>query len=194
MTTNTRDFEDKDLPSVLHLLDEQRRRSHEFVPLAEERPLSWMQEGRLKISVAEEDHEIVGTAAHHDGHRGEEVDWVAVVPSMRNRKGVENLLVSEVEKQVKKGQVFMSVDEGSPSISDWIARGYNSKGGLYQMVADLDGPRSLPKVPDDVILRTLRPNEEAEFVKAINAGFSWKRLKPDEGHKWRAEAPYLTEE
>ena len=62
------------------------------------------------------------------------------------------------------------------------------------MVADLDGPRPLPKVSNDVIFRSLRPNEEAEFVKAVNGGFAWEVLKPDEVHKWRAEAPYSTEE
>jgi ribosomal protein S18 acetylase RimI-like enzyme len=152
-----------------------------------------MREGRLKIFVAGENHEIIGTAAYHDGHWGEEVEWVAVC-NTRDGKAVEDALVLEVEKHVKKGKVFTSVDEGSPRISDWIARGYRPEGGLYHMVADLNGVRPLPEVASGVIVRSLKHDEENEFVGVVNAGFGWERLKPGEVQRWKAEAPYFRED
>ncbi|MCJ7699296.1 GNAT family N-acetyltransferase [Candidatus Bathyarchaeota archaeon] len=193
MTVIVRDFAAEDIARVLSLLNAKRHGSHEFVPLTEEKLLSWIQEGRLSIFVAEEDTEIMGTSAYHDGHWGEEVEWV-VASNIRNGKTVENALVAEVEKRVKKGQVFAIVDEGSPVINDWTLRGYRPEGGLYQMVADLGGVKPLPKLTNNITVRSLKSGEETEFVCAVNAGFGWERLKPGEVQKWKAETPYFNEE
>jgi len=193
MAVIIREFVDGDMSRVLQLLNEQRRGSHEFVPFAEERLLSLMREGRLKIFVAEESHETLGTAAYHDGHWGEEVEWVAVC-NVPDGKAVEDALVLEVEKHVKKGKVFTTVDEGSPLVSNWISRGYRPEGGLYQMVADLDGVKPLPQVAKSFIIRSLRKGEENEFVSVVNAGFGWERLKSGEVQRWKVEAPYFSED
>lgn len=193
MTVHIRSFTDKDVPDIINLLNEQRRGSYGFVPLTEGRMQSWIQEGRLKILVAEEGSRIVGTAAYNDGHWGEEVEWLTVLGS-QDRKATEEAFVKEVEKYVTKKKVFTAVDEESPLISDWVARGYNPEGGLYHMVADLTGVRPMPKMPDHVIIRSLKRGEEAEFVKAVNAGFGRERLKQDVVQTWKAESPYFNEE
>ena len=193
MAVHIRSFTDKDVPDIINLLNEQRHGSYEFVPLTEGRMWSWIQEGRLKVLVAEEGSRIVGTAAYNDGHWGEEVEWLTVLGS-QNREATEETLVKEVEKYVAKKKVFTAVDEGSRLIRDWVRRGYKLEGGLYHMVADLTSVKPMPKMPSDVIIRSLKRGEEAEFVKAVNAGFGWERLKQDVVQTWRAESPYFNEE
>lgn len=108
MTVHIRSFTDKDVPDIINLLNEQRRGSYGFVPLTEGRMQSWIQEGRLKILVAEEGSRIVGTAAYNDGHWGEEVEWLTVLGS-QDRKATEEAFVKEVEKYVTKKKVWKSV-------------------------------------------------------------------------------------
>jgi ribosomal protein S18 acetylase RimI-like enzyme len=52
----------------------------------------------------------------------------------------------------------------------------------------------LPKLTNNVTVRSLKSGEETEFVCAVNAGFGWERLKPGEVQKWKAETPYFNEE
>ncbi len=154
---------------------------------------SWIQEARLKVLVAEEGSRIVGTAAYNDGHWGEEVDWLTVLGS-QNREETEEALVKEVEKYVTKKKAFIAVDEGSPLVRDWVRRGYKPEGSLYHMVADLTAVKPMPKMSDAVIIRSLKQGEEAEFVKAVNAGFGWERLKQDVVQTWKTESPHFNEE
>ena len=153
MTVHIRSFNDKDVPDIVNLLNEQRHGSYEFVPLTEGRMRSWIQEGRLKVLVAEEGSRIVGTAAYNDGQWGEEVEWLTILGS-QDLKATEERLVKEVEKYVTKKKVFTAVDEGSPLIRDWVIRGYKSEGGLYHMVTDLINVKPMPKMPDHLILKS----------------------------------------
>jgi len=47
------------------------------------------------------------------------------------------------------------------------------------MVARLDGLKPLPKTPESVTIRSLKPNEEKEFVRKVNAGFGGEKVKLD---------------
>jgi ribosomal protein S18 acetylase RimI-like enzyme len=193
MPFRIRHFSDADISALVRLLNEALGKSYEFTPYTDERLRSWIQEGRLKIFIAEENDQIIGSAAYNDGHWGEEVEWL-VVPESPNRRIVEKSLVEEVEKCVKRGAVFTSVDAESPTINDWIKRDYRAEGGLYHMVVRLDGLKPLPKVPEDIILRNLNPNEEKELVEAVNAGFGWERLKMGIVQTWKTENPPFSEE
>jgi ribosomal protein S18 acetylase RimI-like enzyme len=62
------------------------------------------------------------------------------------------------------------------------------------MVARLDGLKSFPRVPEDIMLRNLNRNEEKELVEAVNAGFGWERLKMGIVHTWETENPPFSEE
>jgi ribosomal protein S18 acetylase RimI-like enzyme len=193
MDIEIRAFAVKDMANVVSLLNEKSRESYEFIPMTEERTNAWMGEGRLRILVAERDRQFLGSAAYNDGHWGEEIEWL-VVTETQDRKALENNLVKEVEKYVRNKKVFTSVDAGSPKINDWTERGYKPEGGLYHMIADLDGVRPIPKVPAGIVLRSLVRGEEEKFVKAVNAGFIWERLKQDGIQKWKIDSPDFNEE
>lgn len=193
MTVQIRSFTDKDLKSLVRLLNEAYKETYEFIPYTEGKLRSWIQEGNLIILVAEEKGEVTGSVAYRSGHWGEEIEWLAVSEG-QSRKLIENTLVREVEKCVKGETVFTGVDAGSPKINEWIERGYNPEGGLYCMVARLDGLKPLPKVPEGIILRSLKPEEEKEFVEAVNAGFGSERLKVGIIQKWKSECPPFSEE
>jgi len=193
MNVQIRAFNEKDMTAVANLLNEQSRGSYEFVPFTEERIHSMIQEGRLKIAVAEENSEFVGSAAYHDGHWGEEIEWLTVSKA-QNRKTVGDALVREIEKFVKNKKVFTSVDVGSSLINEWMERGYEPEGGLYHMIANLEGVDPLPKIPVGIILRSLKPREDKDLVDAVNVGFGWERLKQDDIQKWKADSPDFSEE
>ena len=193
MSVQIRAFNEKDMTAVVSLINEQSRGSYEFVPFTEERIRSMMQEGRLKIAVAEENSEFVGSAAYHDGHWGEEIEWLTVSKA-QNRKTIGDALVREIEKFVKNKKVFTSVGVGSPLINEWMERGYKPEGGLCHMIANLEGVDPLPKIPVGIILRSLKPREDKDLVDAVNAGFGWERLKQDDIQKWKTDSPDFSEE
>ncbi len=193
MAVQIRNFTDKSLSCLVKLLNETSRKSYESIPLSEEKLRSQIKEWDLKILVAEEKGGIIGSAAYNNGHWGEEIEWLRVLENP-NRKLVENRLVEEVEKYVEGETVFTVVDAESSEISEWAERGYKPEGGLYHMVARLEGSMPLPKVPEGVIIRSLKTEEKKEFVEAVNAGFDWERLKQGIIQRWKSECPPFNEE
>ena len=193
MTAQIRRFTDKDLKSLVTMLNDAYKETYEFIPYTEGKLRSWIQEGNLIILVAVEKGEVAGSVAYRSGHWGEEIEWLAVSESL-GRKLIENTFVREIEKCVKGETVFTVVDAGSPKINEWIERGYKPEGGLYLMVARLDCLKPLPKVPEGIILRSLKPEEEKEFVEAVNAGFGSIRLEMGIIQRWKTECPPFNEE
>jgi hypothetical protein len=86
------------------------------------------------------------------------------------------MLASQIEKYVRRGTVLTAVDAGSQKIKEWAERGYEPNSGLYHMVAGLNEVKSLPSIPEGAVLRSLRLNEEQEFVETVNAGSGWERV------------------
>lgn len=193
MNFQVRSFTSKDTPIVVDLLNQERRESYEFIPFTEDKLVSWLQEGRLKILVAEENGEFVGSAAYNDGHWGEEIAWLTV-SRKQDREVIEDILVKEVEKYVKNKKVFTSIDVGSPQIVQWIKWGYKAEGGLYQMMADIDGLEPLPKTAEGIILRSLKQGQEKEFIEMVNTGFGWERLMPSTIQQWKLDSPDFNED
>lgn len=193
MPVRIRSFTGKDLSSLVRLLNETHRGSYEFVPFSEEKLHSQIRERNLKILVAEENGEVLGSVAYNNGHWGEVIRWLTV-SEIPNRKFVENLLVREIENYVKGETVSTRVDGESPKIDEWAERGYKPEGGLCHMVARLDGLKPLPKVPEDVTIRSLKPKEKKALVEAVNAGFGWERLKLGVIRKWKSECSSFNEE
>ncbi|TET64101.1 GNAT family N-acetyltransferase [Candidatus Bathyarchaeota archaeon] len=193
MTITIRNFTDKDLSNIVKLLNETRRESYEPIPFSKEELSSQIKEWNLEILVAEEEGEIVGSAAYNNGQWGEEIEWLSA-NEKPNRKFIENLLVTEIEKHVKGDTVFTVVDAESPEINEWTKLGFMAEGGLYHMVARLDGLRSLPEVPEGIVIRYLREEEEKDFVEAVNAGFNRERLEQGVIQKWKSKCPPFSEE
>jgi ribosomal protein S18 acetylase RimI-like enzyme len=183
----------EDLPSLVKLLNEAYRASYEFIPFKLEKLRARIQESHLEISVAEEDGGIEGSVAYVDGHWGEEIEWLCVL-ECPHRKHLEDVLVREIEKHVKGDAVFTVLDSESPKIGEWFQRGYKPEGGLYHMVARIDGLKPIPQVPEGVVIRSLKPSEEKELIEAVNAGFGWERLKLGVVQRWKSEYPSFSEE
>lgn len=193
MTIQIRSFNEKDLPNLVKILNEINRKAYEFTPYTEDWIRSRIQEEKLQILIATENNKVLGSAAYNDGHWGEEIAWLAVSETP-NRKNIENELIRQIEKYVKGKTVFTAVDAESPKTNEWTQRGYKPEGGLYHMIAKLDSVKTIPKVPEDIIIRSLKPQEEKELVEAINAGFGWERIKLGAIQKWKSESPLFNEE
>ncbi|MGC8895676.1 MAG: GNAT family N-acetyltransferase [Candidatus Bathyarchaeia archaeon] len=193
MVIRIRCFDGKDLSILVKLLNEKYADSYEFVPYTVDGLLSQIKEDNLKVLVAEENGEVLGSAAYHEGHWGEEMEWLAV-SKIPKQKLVKDALVSEVEKQVKSEAVFTAVDAESQEIKEWVERGYKAEGGLYHMIARLEGLKPLPKIPEGTILRSLKPDEEEKFVETVNAGFGHERVTMGSIARWKSEFPPFNEE
>jgi ribosomal protein S18 acetylase RimI-like enzyme len=193
MTIQIRSFNEKDLPNLVKILNEINRNAYEFTTYTEDWIRSRIQEEKLQILIATENNKVLGSAAYNDGHWGEEIAWLAVSETP-NRKNIENELIRQIEKYVKGKTVFTAVDAESPKTNEWTQRGYKPEGGLYHMIAKPDSVKTIPKVPEDIIIRSLKPQEEKELVEAINAGFGWERIKLGAIQKWKSESPLFNEE
>jgi ribosomal protein S18 acetylase RimI-like enzyme len=193
MVVQIRDFTYKDMPNLIRLLNETYKDSYEFSPIIEGTIRFQIEERGAKFLIAEENNEICGAVAYRDGFWGEEIRWLAASEN-QERTLIEDMLVREIEKHVKREKVFTTLDEGSPRISEWNERGYRAEGGLYHMAATLKDTMPLPKVPEGVSIRSLKPEEEKELVEAGNKGFGWERLKLGALQEWKNDFPPFNEE
>ncbi len=193
MPITIREFTHNDLPNVVKLINEDGKGSYEFHPYDEDRLGLWIQGGKLKILIAEENGHICGSAAYDDGYWGEEIQWL-ITPEQRNRKLAEETLLKEVEKFVKRGTAFTAVDAGSTKITNWMHYGYRLEGGLYHMTAVLNSIKPLVPIPDGIVLRSLKRDEEKELVESVNVGFCTERLKIGDLDKWKNESPPFSED
>jgi ribosomal protein S18 acetylase RimI-like enzyme len=175
-------------------LNDEYRGSYEFIPFDEERVVAQIRKRNFKILVAEENGEISGLIGTRPEERSEEdIDWLAVRQGP-NRRIIENLLVNEVEKNVKSDTVSTAIDEGSSKIKDWTDRGYTLNPGWLRMSTQLTGPKQIPKVEEDIKLRSLGLEEEEELVILMNIGFGWERLERGVLEKWKSEDPSFRED
>jgi ribosomal protein S18 acetylase RimI-like enzyme len=193
MTFQVRDFVEKDLATFVKLLNEMNKGSYEFIPLTEDEVRVRIQEGKFRTLMVEENGEAVGSVTYNDGFWGEEVRWL-VVRDRPDRKLIEDMLVTRIEKSVRGETVFTSVDVDSPSVDDWIRRGYKPEGGLYQMIAKLENVRPLPGIPEGITIRSSRPGEERQVVEIVNSVFGWERLRQGFIEKGKVESPPFDEE
>lgn len=187
------EFAERHLPAVVSLLNDEYRDDVEFIEFDEERVRSEIHNRRLRLLVAEENGKVVSLIATHSHEDSEHVTWIATGKG-QDRRIIEDMLVKAVEKNAKSGSVMIMIDEGSPRIADWIKRGYTLQPGFQRMAAKLDGLKPVPKVGEDTTLRSLRADEEKEFVEAVNRGFGWKRLELGDLENWKVEDPPFTEE
>lgn len=62
------------------------------------------------------------------------------------------------------------------------------------MLATLAGLKTHPKIPESILLRSLKPEEENEFVQLVNTGFESERVRLGDIQKWKTENPPFDEE
>lgn len=193
MAFQIRDFTDQDLPKLVMLLNEARRGSYEFMPLTEDEVNARIKEGKSKTLIVEKEGDVIGSVTYNDGYWGEEIRWL-VVQSELDRRLVEDALVREAEKLVSGDTVFTSMDECDSRTKEWVERGYAPSGGLYQMIANLDGSRPIPALQEGFSVGGLKLGEGKEVIATVNTVFGWDRLKPDFIEKGKIDSPPFNEE
>ena len=194
MTIQIVEFADGHLKVVAELLNEEYKGSQEFIPFSEERILTEIRRRHLKILVAEENDKVLGLVATHSHEDFEEhVTWLTALKGSQQQV-IENTLMDEFERKVKANTIILMIDEKDSRIPAWVKRGYTLEPGFQQMTAKLYGVRPIPKVGENVKLRTLGKDEEKEFVEAVNAGFGHKRLEMGDLETWKSVDPPFDED
>jgi ribosomal protein S18 acetylase RimI-like enzyme len=194
MTIRISEFAEKDLPTIVRLLNEEYKGSYEFILFNEERVLSQIRRRGLKILVAEENGRILGLIGTRlEEHSEEDIFWLAAYEA-NNRETIENMLVNEVEKNAKGDTISTMIDEGSPRTKDWINRGYALQAGFQRMSAKLNGLKPIPTVAEGIKLRNSRRDEEEKLVEVVNTGFGWRRLERGCLEAWKSEDPPFSED
>jgi ribosomal protein S18 acetylase RimI-like enzyme len=194
MTIQITEFAKRHMPAIVRLLNDEHRDYDEFIPFDEERVQSEIQNRRLRLLVAEENGKVLGLIGTHSHENSEEhITWLTASKG-QNNKAIENVLVDALEKNAKANAILTMIDEGSSKIADWTNRGYKLQPGFQRMSAKLDGLKPVPKIDEDTELRSLRTDEEEQFVEAVNRGFGWKRLELGDLENWKVEDPPFTEE
>jgi len=187
------EFANKHIPIIIRLLNEEYSNSYDFIPFNEERIRSQIRRRDLKILVAEENGDALGLVATYAEERSEEnIFWLAARKG-QNQGTIENMLVNEIEKNVKGDTISTTIDDGSPRIRDWTKRGYTLELGFLRMFAKLDGAKPIPKVSEGIKIRSLRLNEEEKLVAVVNTGFGWQRLESGILENWKSEDPPFNE-
>ena len=181
-----------DLPTVVKLLNKigPAYGLYEFIPYTQERFFSEIKEDNATILVAE-DNGIEGFITLSRGY-GEEIRHLCVRFGPK-RKEIEDLLVTQIEKEVRGEKVNLMVSSQSAKIADFVRRGYEVEGGLYHMFTKLNCLCRIPPVPEGYVLRNLASGEESALVKVINRAFGWKRIQKGAIEKWIAEGKILDE-
>lgn len=193
MSIRIRRLRDQEVAALVELLNESLSGSYEYMPLTEKEVRGRIERSKPQVLIAEDDGRLVGSVSYTDGYWGEEISWLAVHRTP-NQRHVEDLLVSEAENFVHGETVFTAVDSGSSETFEWTRRGYSVDGGLYQMVARLEGPRAVPAVPAGITVRSMRLEEEERVVEAVNSIFGWERLEPNFVEKGMVESPPFNED
>jgi ribosomal protein S18 acetylase RimI-like enzyme len=176
------------LSGLVDLLNGVYRDSYEFVPFNGEKLRLEIVERKLRVLVAEEKGVVFGCVAYGRSPWGMEIEWLAA-----SEETIKDALVEEVEKKVDGG-VFTAVDFGSPMMNFWVRHGYKAEGGLYQMVARLDGVKPLPEVPAGTVIRSLKPGEEKKLIETVNSAYGGERMRDGSVARWKTEHPPFNEE
>jgi len=187
-----RKFAETDLLTVVKLLNKigPVHGLYEFIPYTQERFLSEIKENNATLLVAE-DSKIEGFIALSRRYR-EEIRQLCVRPGSK-RKMIEDLLVAEIEKEVKGEEIGLMVSSRGVKIADFVRRGYEIEGGLCHLLAKLDCLHPIPSVPEGYVLRNLTPDEESALVKVVNAAFDRERIQKGVIEQWKAEGKILDE-
>jgi len=187
-----RKFVKTDLPTVVKLLNKigPIYGLYEFVPYTQARFLSEVKEDNATVLVAE-DNKIEGFITLSRRY-GEEIRHLCV-RFRPIRKKIEDLLVTEIEKEVKGEEIGLMVGSQSAKLADFVRKGYEVEGGLYHMFTKLNCLRPIPPVPKDYVLRNLALNEENALIKVVNTAFERERIQKGAIEEWKAEGKILDE-
>jgi ribosomal protein S18 acetylase RimI-like enzyme len=187
-----RKFVKTDLPTVVKLLNKigPTRGLYEFIPYSQKEFLSEIKENNATVLVAE-DNEIEGFVTLSRGFR-EEIQQLCVRLGPK-RKRFEDLLIAEIEKEVKGKEISLMVSSRSAKVADFVRRGYEVEGGLYHLIIRLNCVCPVPPLPEGYVLRNLTSDEEDALIKAVNSAFRRERIQKGVIEQWKVEGKILNE-
>jgi len=178
-----RPYQKADLPKLVELFNKTYRGSYEFIPYTEEKLQTELKEASSILVGADEQGRIRGLGLLRREWHGEEIQLCA----QPGQQKIEEQLLSAIESQAQSSEITTVVDnEDRERFEFYAARCYKPEGSLYQMVAELDRLRPVP-VLQGYLLRSLRPNEEEELIKLVNAAYEGERLRPGALARWHSE-------
>ena len=187
-----RKFVETDLSIVVKLLNKigPIHGLYEFIPYTQAMLLSEIKENNATVLVAE-NNEIEGFVTLSRRFR-EEIRQLCVRFGPK-RKRIEDLLIAEIEKEVKGEEVGLMASSRNARIADFVGRGYEVEGGLYHMLAKLNCLCPVPSVPKGYVLRNLASDEENALIKTVNTAFERERIQKGVIEKWKTEGKILDE-
>ncbi|MFQ6090173.1 MAG: GNAT family N-acetyltransferase [Candidatus Bipolaricaulia bacterium] len=195
-----RPYREEDLPKLVDLWNEARRGSYEFIPYTGEKLRKKLERAASVLVALDEQGKIAGFALLRREWYGEELLVLArpggqeIEPPTLSLGGEEQLLMA-IERRAQTDELTVVIDaEDRERIEFFTARGYQLGGSLYQMLIELDLPRSMPPVPQGYHLRGLRPDEEEALIRVVNTAYDGERLRPGVLARWKEEDPAFSPE
>jgi ribosomal protein S18 acetylase RimI-like enzyme len=184
---NERPYQEADLPKLVDLFNEAYQGSYEFIPYTEEKLRAELKEASSILVGVDEQGRVLGLGLLRREWHGEEIQLYA--QQEPEWQEIEEQLLLAIESQARSGEISTIVDSEDPDrIEFFAARGYKPDGSLYQMVAELDRPRSV-LAPQGYLLRGLKPDEEEELIEVVNIAYEGERLRPGALARWHSEDP-----
>jgi len=163
---------------------------YEFIPYTK---------GTLRPKV--EGQPLVFVAKNHviEGFIACSVDWgvrinLLCVQPGPNRKGIEDMLISKVEKEAKDRELFVWLSSDS-RIADFEKRCYESYGGLYHLVRSLYNTPPIPPLEKGVSLRSMCKGEEKTITRIFYdpKHVGTNIFKPGFAKEWREDWNQIAE-
>ena len=181
-------YRKKVLPKVLSLVNEAEAESHEFIPYGEENLQTELKGASSVLLTTDDQDRITGLAYLSRQWYGETVT-LHVRPDPKQWEA-GNLLLSALEPRNQTDELSTLLETfDHERLAFFLARGYRSDSGLYQMTADLDHQRRRRRLPAGCTIGSLRKDEEEALIQLANTAYAGERLRPRILAQWQAQAP-----
>lgn len=179
-----RRFHPDDLTRLVDLHNTALAAEHEFIPYTEAKLQSELDEAK-SIWVATVDERFVGAAFYYPMWYGNEIVPCAA-PDVDSPEILTRLL-DRIEADIDGDEGVIALPGGQSERTAFLeARGYKADGGMVQLITDLHEARPIYELPHGYSLRSLRPEEQTEFVEMVNTAYDAQRLSLDAFERWAA--------
>ncbi len=179
-------YDRKILPDIVSLVNEVEAGSHEFIPYDEEGLQAELKETSPVLVATDDRGGVMGLA-----YLGRE--WYGETITLHMRPGqweVGELLLAALEPRTQTKELTTTVDTADHErLAFFSERGYRAVSNLYEMTAELDRRRRLPRLPTGCVIGSLRRDEEGAFIQMVNTAYAGERLRPGALDRWQAEDP-----
>jgi GNAT superfamily N-acetyltransferase len=176
------------LPEVVSLANEAEAGTYEFIPYSEEGLQAELKEASSVLLSTDDQGRVAGLA-----HLSRQ--WFGETFTLYFRPGpgqweVADLLLAALEPRTQTDELSTSVEPSDRERLDFfLGRGYRTGSSLYQMTANLDRRRRLPRLRAGCIIDGLKADEEEALIRLANTAYAGERLRPGILARWQAQDP-----